>query len=523
MKKLLSFILALLSFTFCYANKYKINKVDYSIEASTKIALGITKPYCLEQKVPVNTNTVFESEEELLEYLEDYKQQLNNTRVFADLSVEYDILNIELPSEDDIYKVNLKVYLVDSLHLFFIPGPKYDSNDGLTIKIKIKDRNFLGTLNTLNSDINVLLPTFESDNKDRKYGMNFSFDYPFKAGIFDSTWVNDAGISYTSTDDMPEWNVKTGLVLSLPFDNYSLVMGVYQKFINNLDYKSYDDAVYFSEEFTFSVPISVYQSKRFGTFSYTPYVDTYFYWDFNKISKDNSSLASPVINFGHSFSIGRVDWQYNLRNGISLSLSNYYIYNFSRKLFYPIISLDTSFFKSFTLFDAPVFNRIGLNARLYSFIYMLNPEKHEYIKGDGISIGGRLRGIRDTQYFPGTDTSILSPTSAIVLNFDLPYHLFTTNFTTKFINYFNFDLQVSPFIDIALTYNKFTNDWYSLKDGFYTAGLEFLVYPCKWSSITVRANLGYDIGRKFLKDYLNMDWRDDSSLWEFYFGLSLHY
>ena len=201
MKKLLTFILTLLSFTFCYANKYKINKVDYSIEASTKIALGITKPYCLEQKVPVDTNTVFESEEELLEYLEDYKQQLNNTRVFEDLSVEYEILNIELPEEDEIYQVNLKVYLKDSIHIFILPGPKYDSNYGLRLKFKIKDFNFLGTLNTLNSDIYILIPTFESDNKKTEFGFNFSFDYPFKAGISDATWVNDFGISYTFGDD----------------------------------------------------------------------------------------------------------------------------------------------------------------------------------------------------------------------------------------------------------------------------------------------------------------------------------
>ena len=192
-------------------------------------------------------------------------------------------------------------------------------------------------------------------------------------------------------------------------------------------------------------------------------------------------------------------------------------------MFYPIMSLETKAYKSFTLFDAPVFNRIGINTKLYGFVYMLNPAKNEYIKYDGRSFGGELRGIRDDQKYVGTDMNSLSSTSAIVLNLDFPYHLFTTNFTAKFFKYFNFDFQISPFIDIGLYYNKITENWFSLKDGFYSAGLEFLVYPSKWSGITVRANFGYDIGRKLLKNYLNMDWRADSSMYEVYLGLGLQY
>jgi hypothetical protein len=523
MKKVFTFILALLLFSVCYANKYQIKSVDYNIEPSAIKILGVTKPYCLEQKVSVDTDTVFESEEELLAYLEDYKQKLNNTRVFEDLSVDYSIVNIELPQEDEVYQVNLKVFLKDSIHIFVLPGPKYDSNSGLKLKFKIKDFNFLGTLNTMNSDIYILIPTFESDNKDCELGFNFSFDYPFEAGISDATWVNDIGFSYTFGDKIPEWDVKTGVKFQIPFDNYSLISEIYQKSVNNLDYKAFNDSLYFSEEFKFSVPISIYKSNTLGTFTYTPYADIYFNWDFNHISENNSSLSSPVAYAGHSFSFGRVDWQNNLRNGISFSIDNYYLYNFQRKMFYPIMSLDVRAYKAFTLFEAPVFNRIGINTKLYGFVYMLNPAKNEYIKYDGKAFGGELRGIRDDQKYMGTGINSLASTSAIVLNLDFPYHLFTTNFTAKFIKYFNFDLQISPFIDIALYYNKITENWFSLKDGFYSAGLEFLVYPTKWSGITVRANFGYDIGRKFFKNYLNMDWRADSSMYEVYLGLGLQY
>ena len=103
MKKLVFFILALFYGLFCYANKYQISEVNYLIIPSEIKFLGVTKPYCLEQKVSVDIEKVFESEEELLEYLDDYKQKLNNTRVFEDLNVEYEILNIELQEENEIY------------------------------------------------------------------------------------------------------------------------------------------------------------------------------------------------------------------------------------------------------------------------------------------------------------------------------------------------------------------------------------------------------------------------------------
>ena len=106
------------------------------------------------------------------------------------------------------------------------------------------------------------------------------------------------------------------------------------------------------------------------------------------------------------------------------------------------------------------------------------------------------------------------------MNLDFPIHLFRTNFKKAFLN---FDLQASPFIDIALCNNKITNTLFDPKDGFYAAGLEFLVYPLKWSGITIRGSIGIDVGRKFLGNYLNMDWRENVSKKEFLIGFGLQY
>ena len=113
--------------------------------------------------------------------------------------------------------------------------------------------------------------------------------------------------------------------------------------------------------------------------------------------------------------------------------------------------------------------------------------------------------------------------NALILNFDLPVHIFTTNFTKSFLRYFNFDFQLSPFFDMALCYNKINQTYFNLKDGFYGAGLEVIVYPLKWSGITVRGSVGIDVGRKFFANQINTDWRQNVSKKEFSIGFGLHY
>ena len=130
-----------------------------------------------------------------------------------------------------------------------------------------------------------------------------------------------------------------------------------------------------------------------------------------------------------------------------------------------------------------------------------------------------MRGILDNSYF-GNDlpnAPAYTASSGIVFNLDLPHHLFTTNFKHQILN---FNLQASPFVDVALVLDRNTNTLFSLKNGFYTAGVEILVYPLKWSSYTLRASVGFDVF-KVLKS--------DSKLKglfkynEIYIGIGLHY
>ena len=523
MKKSLFFVSLLFLFSTIFAEQFRIEQVEYDIEGCGHWIFGQTQEYALENTVPVDTKTVFQSEEELNEYLKDFEKQLSNLRAFETIDIIYEEIELD-DGPASVTPLRLNIYVKDSFHLFAIPGPKYDSNSGLTLKLKIKDSNFLGGLNTLNSDIYFLLPTSESDGKNTEFGFNCSADYPFKAGIFDALWLNDLGLSYTVGDSMPEWNIGTGIRLTLPFNKVSLVFEANQKFANDFKYKEFDDNLYFVNDFKFYVPLTIARMKYFGKLNWTPYTITTINWDHNGISQNNSKLSSPILDVGHKLSFGRTDWEENFRTGLIFELDNSYSYNFQRKRFYPAIELDVSAYKKFELFeDAYLLRNIGIAVNTKTFAFLFNPLKNDYIFNDGKEIGQYLRGIRDSQNYKDTNFSALTPTNAFVLNLDFPIHAFRTNFSKGFLRYMNFDLQVSPFLDMALCYNKITKTIFDPKDGFYAAGLEVIVYPLKWSGITIRGSVGVDVGRKFLKNYINMDWRENVSKKEFSIGFGLHY
>ncbi len=520
MKKFLISLAFLIFALPIWSQGYKINKTDYSIEGCGHWIFGKTQEYALVTQVPIDTKRVFEDQAAFDAYILDLEKKLKNLRAFETIEITYELE----PVDENLFLVNLLISVKDSFHLFAIPGPKYDSNTGLTFKLKIKDSNFLGSLNTLSSDFYILIPTSESDGKSTEFGFNIDADYPFKAGIFDALWINDLGLSYTIGDSLPEWNARTGIRLTLPFEKTALIFETNQRFVNNFMYEAFDDNLYFVNDFKFSLPLTIANVNYFGKLTYTPYTITSINWDFNYISELNSDLSSPITTIGHKFSFGRTDWSQNLRTGFELTLDNFYTYNFQRKRFYPELELEMSAYKKIDLFeDSYFFRNFGIAANTIAFTYLFNPKKDKFIANDGNPIGKYLRGIRDSQDYKGTNISALNPTSAFILNLDLPFHIFTTNFTKSFLRYFNFDLQLSPFVDMALCYNKVTQSFCSFKDGFYSGGLEVIVYPLKWSGITIRGSVGLDLGRQFLKDHINMDWRENTSKKEFSIGFGLHY
>lgn len=497
-----------------FSQRYKIHDATFDIKGAGFSFLGKTTPYSLQTFFPLDKKKIFDSYEDLNEYIENYKTSLESSRFFEFVELNYEFLEIQNQNSElsDVQLIVLHFDIKDFHHLLFLPYPKFSSNTCFSFKLKGKDTNFLGSLQTLSTEIRL-----DITNEGFEPGFAIDFSLPFKIGNFNAQWVNDYDISYTINKPMPEWETKTGLKLTLPFYKNSILFEFYQYSFKNFDYLDYGDDLYFKEEFSLSSSISLFSFENFTELYFTPKLSFFTNWDFDGINIKNNDLSSPSIQFSSSLSNKKISWDNCFRSGYSSDLNSSITYNFQRNDISPSISAEIQLFYNFSTSQTRNFlEKFGICADLYYFSYFYLPN-NDFFYGE--KIGSRLRGILDNSYF-GNDlqnSPAYTTSSAIVFNFDLPHHLFTTNFKYQILN---FNLQASPFVDIALVMDRNKNTLFSLKDGYYTAGFEVLVYPLKWSSYTLRASVGFDI-LKVLKA--------DSKLKglfkynEIFIGIGLHY
>ena len=502
--------------------KFRISKVEYELDG--------TKESAVRRNIPISTKRVFGSREELDTYIADLRKRFQNERIFQETKIEYETGETEEvgDSGEKINLVKVSVLAKDSKSLLILPYPKYSSSDGFSAKLKMKDANFLGTMSELSADAYFSMKTDEDDENTthKAVGIDFEYDFPFQAGPFNASWNNDYFFEYTLDTKEAEFDTRTGLTLELPLDTYSLVLDVSQSVVRDNEFEFYGDEFHFSTEAKLSMPIKVAEIDNWGDIKWTPYADyTVNYRQDGEIDSEDIDLSSPLLTFAHEASTGRVDWNGNFRNGLKATAGQSISYNFQRREYDPKIHAEIQAFKSA--------KRIGLAARLFAFACYARYEK----------IGERIRGAIDEQKYRASREMALKVPSAVVLNVDLPIHIVTTDWNgwtgsvfgqdswiarhTAWFRHFDFEMQISPFIDIALTKNAATGSTFAIKDGWYTGGIEVLVFPKRWRSVVVRGSIGFDLGRKMLEKIapgsFDESWRKDVSEKEVYIGIGLFY
>ncbi len=521
MKKRLLVAVMFSAFASAFAASYRITDVHYEIT-------GRTRRYALERKVKIDKKKIFSDEDELMAYIADCKQQLENARAFESADIDFMVANADAT---DVHPVMLTIRTKDSLHFIATPFPKYDSNKGLKILLKAKDTNFLGSMETMSANFDfAALQDSEDETKPVRYkfGFGITFDLPFRMGRVDSTWANNMKVAYTIGDRTPEWDLQTGVKCVLPFEKFPLTFEFMQSFTRDLTYEDksingktvhYGDGTYFTESAKMSLPILIQKITGWGNIYYTPFVKAAFHWDFDGISEKNTALLGPEGAIGHTLSGARINWLGNFRDGISVSLSQIFTYNFHTYTFSPGITGEITAHKAFPYF--------GLSTDAYAFAHLNSVS----------NIGPRLRGIRDDQYFSGeggsdADKKACETPAAVVVNLDAPVRLFKVHWDDvpgirriPFAHYFDMEMQLSPFMDFAFIKNRATGSNFSYKDGFWSGGIEVLVYPLRWRGIQVRGSIGFDLGRKMpgIKGKLNQQWRSNVSAYEISIGIGLHY
>ncbi len=518
---LCTFFFTAILFSKIHAESYKISEVSYNLE---KTSLSAVK-----KNVPIDTKSIFNSKDELDSYISSLEQSFINTRTFDTIEITCEETEAQDDyQDDDVKHVSLRISLTDSKHLLVVPYPKYDSNDGLTVKIKAKDTNFAGTMSELNFDINAGMKEDEYDEGKSKFagGFNFAYDYPFSLGIVNAFWKNSVEFEYINGRKKPDFSASTGFSFDIPLEHCSIRLELTESAHHNLEYKEYSDELYATSIADLFIPIKIGSFSFIRNVVWGPFSNFTANYDANTIHKNNDDLSGPVLSFGHRFKSENINWYGNFRNGYSILFSQSMGYNFLSDKYQPKMEIEFEAFKAF--------KNCGINMRFTSFFSDSNRKK----------IGSYLRGIKDDQKYSLTTKKALKVPSALILNVDFPVHILSTDWESWITFVFgentslkdklhwmyklDFEVQTSPFIDVALTKNEYTENNFFARDGWYAAGLEILVFPKKWKNIVVRASCGIDIGQAFIskhtKRFYDSSWREeDVSKKELYVGIGLHY
>ncbi|MBO5137275.1 MAG: hypothetical protein J6B81_02085 [Spirochaetaceae bacterium] len=499
-KNTIIFILILFSVCSIIAEGYQIIDAEYNIS-------GRTREYALNKSLDIQKNKVFSTKQDLEQYIAKLSQTLTNQRVLETSAITY---TEGEPNTEGIIPVTLYIDAKDTWNILPIPYPKYNSNTGLELKIKVKDFNFFGTMEPLDFEISYFQ---EDEGTKHNLGIGFDFTIPFPIWKFDAEWDLSAEVDYTIGENKPDFSVSTGFSLAFPlsFATFNLIAS--QSVTLDSEYEDAGDDLFFNEYVELNVPLTILQTNSIANnLVFTPYVSFNFNWDKDKIQHED--LLSPILSFGASFSLGNVDWIENFRKGISFNLTQDFAYNFglNTNRFAPCIS------STLEAFYATEY--VAFNSRVFAFTYF---GMDELTKNE---IGGRIRGVSDLNKY---NSSQVDTSSAIVVNMDIPVKVIKTDwrgwgkniFKKDMPNWFgvlDFELQLSPFVDLALINNTATNTLFNPKDGLYGGGIEVIVYPLKMRSIQVRGSVGIDLGQ-FL---LDADWRDGPKS-EIEIGIGLHY
>ncbi|WP_428768061.1 hypothetical protein V1L52_06470 [Treponema sp. HNW] len=493
-------------FSSLYAQQYRINSVSYDIK-------GLTREYALAKTVPVDTERLFPDRESLEHYLADILVQLKNQRVLEEAHI--------LPSFgdkgiDDVIPVDIRISTKDTWNVIALPYPKYDSNSGFIFKIKIKDYNFFGSMRTLSGDISYEYK--QEKTQPHTLGASVSFDIPFKAGLLDSNWTNSFDTSYTIGNPAPHFGYTTGIDFILPLHKIvSFNFGFSQGIKYNPDYRTDKDAFYLTENGYISFPVILAKTEKHGNISWTPSASLNYNWDPRDLKKSYSGLSrddliGPDLNVRHGISVGRTDWVGNYRKGYSAALSQALDYDTVFKSYTTRYSFSGEYYNAFKY--------AGFASRLYFFKTF----------GDTSEEGGRIRGVRD---------AYIKTDSALLLNIDVPIKVWQTDWRAlglpEWTKWLDFEMQISPFLDIAIGNNINAGTYYNIKDGWYAAGLEIIGFPNKMRSIQGRISFGLDgvrfaekagkkIGfvNKVVNKLFHTAWRT-GSWYELSIGIGLHY
>ncbi len=477
-----------------YCEDFVLANIDYQIKGNTRLS-------AMETESGLEKGKIFGSLEEIEFCTADLKTRLINTRLFDDVEITYEIHGSS---------VDFIVSVTDSNSLMIVPYPSFNTTSGLTLKFKVRDYNFLGLMKMIDLDFYYQgEKADEYSSSDHHFGTDFVFTVPFRIGKLNFEDKNTFCMEFSILNDQsdPSYKVSFEPVLStsIPLNhNLSLYLSFAQGVVFDSSLLDVNDSVYFSEAVSVGLPVVLYTSPVSSKkVVWSPMLSAKTNWDFDGISSEDLTL--PVITASSRFNYGNINWIGNFRKGYTIQLSNDFSYDIIEGKITPSVSLSFQghSFKSF----------VGFNNKTFAYYnFERNPK----------SFGSYVRGI---------NSNAIKSFGGIAANFDLTLKTFNTENwylpgILRYLHKLDFEMHTNLFCDLFVGQNAKTGSSFNLKDGYYTAGLEFIGYLKNWKSIQARLSAGFDIIRcsqKYLGYFPEQTWRNASSGYEISFGIGLFY
>jgi len=481
--------------------------VIYGFEFDIK---GRTRPDALIYTGEFETGELLHGQAELEKYIIDKTQILINQRVLKDNASISAAVGARL--EDGSFPVIITIKVEDSWNIIALPRPYYKNDVGFDLTIKARDYNFLGTMNPLRVDLGY---TYDTE-RHHSFLLGVFSSMPFTALGYHWNVTFNNTFSYRPQVEEPFYyqNV-SGLSMELPFRATTFTFGFEEAFNLNEEnpdrykenYGEFQSGLYMASRIytSWKIPTGYYVS-RYGELTYNPEIWATFNHEMPGMPLEEIRRG-PFLGFNHSLGFEKVDWHLNYRDGISLFLENSYSYDFYR------LQNDKD----------PLSISFALNASGY------------FIISDFFGISSRLRYrhwfYHDPDYYDQASDSMrgivdkaITANYMLSLNMDFPFRvlLFTPSewFNSRRLSFFDFELHISPVVDMALYHDPRTGTSFNPKNIAASGGLEFIVFPSFMRNFIVR--LGFAVNLRELLTVRPFSLPDGDNR-EFYFIMGHFY
>jgi hypothetical protein len=451
---------------------YYVRSINFDIDGRTRV-------FALLDVLDIQEGQRIEGKAALETMVRRKTQILRNQRVLQDEECRIDCLVGEA-EEDSSVPVDLLIHAKDSWNIFVFPEPKYDSNTGLSVTLKARDWNFLGTMSPLELDLG-----YERNEKQHSAFANLNADIPFRflGYIWNFNFDND--FTYKEIDPNYYKNV-TGLTMDLPWRQTTFTVGFDQSFFLNEEngdeektvtgVEFFEDKWYMSSDLyaKWEIPLGI-EVGDFGTLTYFPQLTEGF--NYRPGGDIGDYRRGPTTKFEHSIGFGQINWKGNFRSGLSVSLSNVNTLNNH--------TIDWDFNAGLAVEGHMALTKFfGVSSRL---------KYRKYFSSEDYSVGADLRGIRDKDFIAD---HVLS------FNLELPLRILVFApsrwFNTRFLRPFDVEVHFSPFADFALIDGQSNPKYRPGKEQSFgvplaSAGFEVIAFSLPWRNLNLRASLGWDL------------------------------